>query len=79
MHFVLHHIKKHIMSGCSAISDAELYYLVKVVTARAFLCKYLFFPFLLADNLEVGVGRNIVAPCKYPSSPKIFHLKIWHP
>ena len=52
---------KHIMSSHFTISDAELDYLVKVVTATALLCKDSIFPLLLANNLEVG-GGTIMAP-----------------
>ena len=68
---------KHIMSSHFTISEAELDYLVKVVTATALLCKDSIFPLLLANNSEVG-GGTILAPrqCKYSVLQKIFHLMI---
>lgn len=47
MYFVLHYIMKHMVSGCFTISDMELDYLVKVVTARALLWKDIF-PFTIS-------------------------------
>lgn len=52
MYFVQHHTKKHITSGCSTISEAELDYLVKVVTDRTLLCKDIFFPLLLGRRFR---------------------------
>lgn len=75
MYFALQHIMKHIMSGRSTVSDAELDYLVTVVTARALLCKDLLFPLLLANNLEVGGGYYFgTMQMQIFCSPKIFHL-----
>ena len=79
MYFVLHHITKHIMKhimpGRSTVSDAELDYLVTVVTTRALLYEDLLFPLLLANNLEVGGGYYFgTMQMQIFCSPKIFHL-----